>query len=77
MSEDVMLGSSPLHPKACGLRADVCTRCAESYEQIGGNDAQMKAYADMCRRCASSCQQMAAMAKLATSIDTGTFLTMC
>jgi len=52
MSEDVMLGSSPLHPKACGLRADVCTRCAESYEQIGGNDAQMKAYADMCRRCA-------------------------
>ncbi len=61
-SEDFMLRNSPLHPKACGLCADACNRCAQSFEQIGANDAQMQACASMCRRCAQSCQQMAAMA---------------
>lgn len=59
ISEDFMLEGSPLHPKACGLCVDTCTRCAESCAQFG-NDEQMKACADACRRCAASCQPMAA-----------------
>jgi hypothetical protein len=57
-SANFMLRGSPLHPRSCGLCAEVCERCAEDCAKFGG-DAQMQACADSCRRCAESCRKMA------------------
>ena len=60
-SANFMLRGSELHPRTCGVCAEVCQRCAEECERFG-DDAQMKTCADACRRCAESCRRMAAMA---------------
>jgi hypothetical protein len=60
-SANFMLRGSDLHPRTCGVCAEVCTRCAEDCARFG-DDAQMQACAAACRRCADSCRYMAGMA---------------
>jgi hypothetical protein len=57
-SANFMLRNSNLHHMTCGVRAEICTRCAEDCERF--DDPQMRACAKMCRQCADSCQRMAA-----------------
>jgi len=59
-SADFMLRGSDLHPKVCGVCAEICERCAASCEQFR-DDALMKQCAEVCRRCAGSCREMAQM----------------
>jgi len=59
VSANYMLRGSRHHPLTCGVCAELCTRCAESCEQM--NDAQMQSCAEVCRHCAESCQRMATM----------------
>lgn len=61
LSEDFMLRGSPFHTNVCSICAQICLRCAQSCEQIGNGDSQMKTCADLCRKCAQSCEQMASM----------------
>ncbi len=61
-SADFMLRGSDLHPRTCGVCAEVCERCADDCERVDPNDTQMRACADVCRRCAASCRQMVGMA---------------
>jgi hypothetical protein len=55
-SANFMLIGTDLHRRTCGVCAEVCERCAESCEQVGGMDGCVQA----CRRCAESCRRMAA-----------------
>ncbi len=48
--------NSDLYKLTCGVCAEICRRCAEDCERIGGMDECVQA----CRRCAESCQRMAA-----------------
>jgi hypothetical protein len=58
-SANFMLRASDLHPRTCGVCAEVCERCAAECERLG-DDAQMKACAQACRICADSCRRMSA-----------------
>ena len=58
-SANFLLRGSELHTRTCFACAEVCERCAESCEGLGG-DSMMKACADMCRRCEESCRKMSA-----------------
>ena len=60
-SADFMLIGSDLHPRVCGVCADVCEQCAASCGNFG-DDKQMQACADICRRCAQTCRKMSGMA---------------
>ena len=53
-----MLLGQPLHPRTCGVCAEVCDACAKSCDAIAG-DKTMQACAEECRRCAESCGAMA------------------
>src|SRR5947208_9406441 len=55
-SANFMLSGSDLHNLTCGVCAEVCRRCAEDCERVGG----MQECVDACRRCADTCAQMAA-----------------
>jgi hypothetical protein len=57
-SADFMLRGSELHPRTCGVCAEVCARCAEDCERMADDD-MMRRCAEECRRCAESCQRMA------------------
>ena len=61
-SAGFMLRGSELHPRTCGVCAEVCRACAESCDQLAGGDELMKRCAEMCRRCADSCERMSGMA---------------
>lgn len=61
-SADFMLRISEIHPKTCGICAEVCERCAKACEQLG-DDEMMRKCAEACRRCAESCHHMS-MAKV-------------
>ena len=52
-SADFMLRGSDLHKLTCGVCAEVCQRCAEDCDRIGGGDQQMKTCADSCRHLAA------------------------
>jgi hypothetical protein len=55
-SANFMLSGSDLHHLTCGVCAEVCRRCADDCERIGGMEECVQA----CRECAESCAQMAA-----------------
>lgn len=57
-SANFMLRGSDLHQRTCAVCAEVCSRCAESCEALGGKE--LEACAKACRSCAESCEQMAA-----------------
>jgi hypothetical protein len=57
-SADFMLRGSDLHPRTCGVCAEVCARCAEDCERMADDD-MMRRCAEACRRCAESCRSMA------------------
>lgn len=57
-SANFMLRGSTLHKRTCAVCAEVCSRCAESCDAIGGD--QLEACAEACRSCAESCERMAA-----------------
>jgi hypothetical protein len=61
-SANFMLRASSVHTETCRACAAVCARCAESCEQITGDDA-MSRCAKACRRCAESCRRMSSAAK--------------
>lgn len=56
---DYMARGSSLHDRTCGLCSEICLLCAESCEQIRGDDQLVKQCAELCRRCAESCERMA------------------
>lgn len=60
-SADFMIRESALHPRICGVCADICglcaTRCAEFKD-----DPEMELCAEVCRRCDDSCRHMAGAA---------------
>jgi hypothetical protein len=56
---DYMARGSSFHDRTCSLCSEICRRCAESCEQLQGNDQLIKQCAEMCRRCAESCERMA------------------
>lgn len=55
---EYMLRESTFHSRVCELCADMCVRCAESCEQIAGEDQRIKQCIELCRRCANSCKKM-------------------
>ncbi len=61
-SADFMIRGSDLHPRTCGVCAEVCVRCAEECERIADGDEMMLRCAEVCRRCAESCRQMSGTA---------------
>ena len=56
---DYMARESLFHDRTCGLCSEICRLCADSCEQVGGNDQLLKQCAELCRRCAGSCERMA------------------
>ena len=56
-SADFMSRGSEFHGLTCGVCAEICQRCADECERIGGDF--MQRCAEICRRCAESCRQMA------------------
>jgi hypothetical protein len=56
---DFMARESLLHDRTCSLCSEIYRLCAESCEQVGGDDQMIKQCAELCRRCARSCEQMA------------------
>lgn len=58
-SAHLMIWTSDLHAKLCGVCADACIRCAEDCERMGDDEA-MSNCAEVCRQCADSCQKIAA-----------------
>lgn len=56
-SAQFMISGLDLHTQTCAVCSEVCTRCAESCEEMG-DDLAMKRCADACRACAESCEQM-------------------
>lgn len=56
---DYMARESVLHGRVCSLCSELCVRCAESCEQVAGDDQLLKRCAEMCRRCSESCKKMA------------------
>jgi len=59
ISRDFMLRGSELHTMYCRGCSHACDRCAESCEQLAGDDEVMRQCAETCRRCAESCRSMA------------------
>jgi hypothetical protein len=59
-SRDFMLRGSALHDMYCRGCSHACDRCAESCEQLAGDDEVLRNCAQTCRRCAESCRQMSA-----------------
>jgi hypothetical protein len=56
-SSHFMMWNSDLHPRVCGVCADVCIKCAEDCERMS-DDEMMNLCADVCRECAESCRRM-------------------
>lgn len=56
---DYMARGSSFHDRTCVLCSEICRLCAESCEQLRGDDQLIKQCVDMCRRCAESCERMA------------------
>lgn len=56
---DYMARGSSLHDRTCVLCSEICRLCAESCDQIQGDNQLVKQCAEMCRRCADSCERMA------------------
>jgi hypothetical protein len=59
VTADFMARNSAFHDRTCALCVELCRRCAESCEQVAGNDQLVKQCAELCRRCAESCDRMA------------------
>ena len=59
VTADFMARASSFHDRTCTLCAELCRRCAESCDQVAGNDQLIKQCAELCRRCAESCDRMA------------------
>ena len=59
VTADFMARESGFHDRTCTLCAELCRRCAESCEEIAGDDQLVKQCAESCRRCAESCERMA------------------
>lgn len=55
-SAHFMIMGSDLHRETCRACAEICSRCADDCERIGGMDDCVRA----CRACAESCRRMAA-----------------
>jgi len=55
-SANFMLSGSDFHHLTCGICAQVCQRCADDCERLGGMEGCVLA----CRECAASCERMAA-----------------
>jgi hypothetical protein len=53
-----MMADSALHPRVCGVCAEVCTACALSCEPLGDMEECVAA----CRACARSCEAMSTVA---------------
>lgn len=60
-SADFMSRGSELHGITCGACAEICRACAESCDQLEGDE--MKRCAEACRKCADSCARMASSAR--------------
>jgi hypothetical protein len=56
-SADFMKRDSDESGKVCALCQDLCTKCADSCDQM--KDPKMKECADECRKCADHCKNMA------------------
>lgn len=59
VTADFMARDSAFHERTCTVCAELCRRCAESCDQIAGDDQLIKQCAELCRRCAESCDRMA------------------
>ena len=61
---DFMLRMSALHGRVCGVCTEVCRRCADDCEWVGGggDDGQMRRCVEACRRCVDSCSAIATAA---------------
>lgn len=60
---NLMLMGSPYHAAACAACEDICRKCAESCDALGG--AEMQECADICETCAAMCKEMGAGIQLA------------
>lgn len=60
-SANFMLRGSNLHGRTCAVCEEVCSRCAESCQEMG-DGGQMLDCVEACRTCAESCRQMASVA---------------
>lgn len=64
-----MLRGSSMHGDVCRACANICKECAESCDQIGGEE--MERCADVCRECAESCREMSQMTSMRGSRQGG------
>lgn len=58
LTANFAIRGSTSHQAVSQLCADICTRCADSCEQLGKDNEEMQHCADACRRCAEECQKM-------------------
>ena len=57
ISRDLMLRTSPLHPRYCRGCAHACGSCASACEKFPDDDV-LRVCAELCRRCMESCRAM-------------------